>query len=329
MSISRRSFLEAATIGGVAAKTALPAEGGKLTLPTRALGRTGAKVSILAMGGGSRFLAYQDEDKALEAMNRAIDLGITYIDTAYAYGKGQSETRVGKIMKTRRKEVFLATKVPDRNGDKALATIEGSLKRLQTDQLDLIHIHMLMGEDDLAAVEAPDGVLKTLLKLRDQKVTRFIGITGHHDPFVLKAALERHDFDCTQMALNAALVGMKPGSGGMVINPAMKPSFQTVALPVATAKKMGVIAMKIFAADGLAGQATAEKLLYYSLSLPVSLAVVGMPSLQMIEENTRLARAFRPMPASEMEALANGLSTRNKMALDMYFHHHSDHYEAV
>jgi predicted aldo/keto reductase-like oxidoreductase len=329
MSISRRSFLESAAIGGAAAKTSLGAESGKLTLPTRTLGRTGAKVSILAMGAGSRFLSYQNEDKALEAMNRAMDLGVTYIDTAYAYGKGQSETRVGKIMKTRRKEVFLATKVPERDGDKALAIIEGSLKRLQTDQLDLIHIHMLMGEDDLAKIEAPGGVLTTLLKLRDQKVTRFIGITCHHDPYVLKTALDRHDFDCTQMSLNAALVGMKPGEGGMVINPAMKPSFQTIALPVATRKNLGVIAMKVFAADGLAGQAPPEKLLYYSLSLPVSLAVVGMPSLQMIEENTRMARAFRPMPAAEMEALANGLASRNKMALDLYFHHHKDHYPAA
>ncbi len=329
MSISRRSFLENAAIGGLAAKTASGAEGSKLTLPTRTLGRTGAKVSILAMGAGSRFLAYQDEDKAIEAMNRAIDLGVGYIDTTYAYGADQSETRVGKIMKTRRKEVFLATKVPERDGDKALAILEGSLNRLQTDHLDLIHIHMLMGEDDLAKVEAKGGVLNTLLKLRDQKVTRFIGITCHHDPYVLKTALERHDFDCTQMALNAALVGMKPGSGGMVINPAMKPSFQSIALPVATRKNLGVIAMKVFAADGLAGQATAEKLLYYSLSLPVALAVVGMPSLQMIEENTRMARAFKPMPAEEMEALANGLAGRNKMALDLYFQHHTDHYSAV
>jgi hypothetical protein len=100
-------------------------------------------------------------------------------------------------------------------------------------------------------------------------VTRFIGITCHRDPFVLKTALERHDFDCTQMALNAALVGIKPGSRGMVINPAMKPSSQTVALPVATRKNLGVIAMKALAADGLVGQAAPEKLLYYSLSLPV------------------------------------------------------------
>jgi hypothetical protein len=109
----------------------------------------------------------------------------------------------------------------------------------------------------------------------------------------------------------------------------MKPSFQTVALPVATRKNLGVIAMKVFAADGLVGQAAPEKLLYYSLSLPVSLAVVGMPTLEMIEQNTTMARAFKPMPKDEMEALESGLSSRNKMALDLYFNHHTDHYPAV
>jgi predicted aldo/keto reductase-like oxidoreductase len=332
MSSSRRRFLQAATAGSLAANAAFgeKTEATKGTLPTRVLGKTGVKVSILAMGGGSRFLAYGDDDKAVEAVNRAIDSGITYLDTAFAYGKGVSETRVGKVMATRRKEVFLATKVPDRNGDAAMRTIEGSLKRLQTDQLDLIHIHQLMGDDDLAAIEAPDGVLKTLLKLRDQKVTRFIGITCHHEPAVLAKALEHNDFDCTQMSLNAALVGMKPGTGGMVINPDMKPSFQTIALPVAVRKKLGIIAMKIFAADGLVGQAQAEKLLRYSLSLPgVALAVVGMPRLDLIDENVKLAKAYKPLPKSEMDSMSEQLSSKNKLALDHYFKYHQDHYDVA
>src|SRR5262249_49023206 len=181
-------------------------------LPTRTLGKTGVNVSILAFGGGSRFLMYKDEDKALEALNRAFDLGITYMDTAYGYGDGKSEERVGKVMKTRRKGIFLATKINARKGDEAQRILERSMKRLQTDQVDLIHVHSLTDENDLASVEAPDGVLKVLLKLRDQKVTRFIGITSHTDPVVLKTALERHDFDCTQMALNAARAGMKNGT---------------------------------------------------------------------------------------------------------------------
>jgi aryl-alcohol dehydrogenase-like predicted oxidoreductase len=325
MSISRREFIGTAAAAGLAAGTA----SAKGVLPKRVLGRTGAEVSILAMGGGSRFLSYEDEGKALEAMNHAIDLGVTYIDTAFNYGRGLSETRVGKIMATRRKEVWLATKIPNRKGDEAMKTIEGSLKRLQTDQIDLIHIHQLMDEDDLAAIEAKDGILNVLYKLRDQKVCKAIGITCHHNPYVLKTALEHNDFDCTQMALNAALVGMKPGGEkGMIINPDMKPSFETVALPVAQKKKLGIIAMKIYGADGLVGQAPSAKLLYYSLSLPqVALAVVGMPKMSLIEENVNLAKGYKALPKTEMSELSAALSTKNKLALDRYLQKHVDSYE--
>lgn len=324
MSISRRRFLGTTALGGLAVNSAVAAKIGKNGLPSRVLGRTGARVSILAMGGGSRFLMYKDEDKALEALNRAFDLGITYMDTAYGYGNGLSETRVGKVMKDRRKGIFLATKINKRDGDEAQRILEGSLQRLQTDHVDLIHVHSLAGEDDLQKIEAKDGVLNVLLKLRDQKVTRFIGITSHTDPNVLKMALERHDFDCTQMALNAGTVAMKDGKGSMVINEAMKPSFETTALPVAVGKKMGIIAMKVFAQEGLVGQAPLEKLLYYSLSLPVTLAVVGMPKIEYIEQNVQMAKAFKPLPKAEMEEMAQKLSAKNKTALDLFFRNHVD-----
>jgi hypothetical protein len=319
MKISRRDFLGTAAITGAVALTAADA------MPTRILGRTGARVSILAMGGGSRFLMYKDEDKALEALNRAFDLGITYMDTAYSYGNGLSEERVGKVMKTRRKGIFLATKIDARKGDDAQRIIESGLKRMQTDHLDLIHVHSLTDERDLAAVEAPDGILNVLLKLRDQKVTRFIGVTSHTDPVVLKTALERHDFDCTQMALNAARAGMRGGKNGMEPNPVLKTSFEEVALPVARQKKMGVIAMKIFAQEARVGQAPPEKLLYYSLSLPgVTLAVAGMPKFEFIDQNVALAKAFKPLPAGEMQQLSAALAGRNKIALDRYFSTHVD-----
>lgn len=329
--ITRRHLLETAALGGAAVATAAGAETTGISdkgMPTRVLGKTGARVPILAMGGGSRFLSYENEETAIAAMNKAIDSGITYIDTAFAYGGGQSETRVGKIMATRRKEVFLATKVSDRNGDKAMRTIEGSLKRLQTDQIDLLHIHSLTSPEDLAAIEAKGGVLQTLYKVREQKMARFISITCHTDPTVLKAALEHNDFDCVQMALNAALVGMKGATGGMVIAPEMKESFETVAMPVAVAKKMGIIAMKIYAADGLVGQAPARKLLSYSLSLPVSLAVVGMPKVEHIDDNVKIAKSFKALPRAEMKELSAALSSKNKLALDLYLHRHVDEYAA-
>ncbi len=265
MSISRRTFLESAAAGAVAAHAALAIEVDKKTgMPTRLLGQTGARVSILAFGSGSRWLMYKEEDKAIEAMNKALDLGITYIDTAFEYGKGLSETRVGKVLKGRggKKGLWVATKVPDRKGDDARRTIEGSLKRLGLDSLDLCHIHSLTDENDLAAVQAKDGVLQALYKLRDEKVVKNIGITSHTDPFVLKTALERHDFNCTQMALNGARVGMRTPTGQFSAGVTEKDSFQTLALPVANRKKLGVIAMKVFAQEALVGKAPIEKLIH-------------------------------------------------------------------
>jgi uncharacterized protein len=323
MSISRRRFLEASALGSLAAGPLLAGE--KTGLPTRVLGKTGARVSILAMGAGSRYLMYKDEEEALEAARKALDLGITYIDTSDDYGKDYlSQRRIGKALKGRKNGVFLATKLTNRNGDETARIVEDSLKALQLDQVDLIHIHSLTSEDDLARIEAKGGVLEQLMKLRDQKLTRFVGITSHTDPTVLKTALERHDFDCTQMALNGAMVGMKNGSGGMVPNEAMKTSFETVALPVANRKKMGVLAMKVFAQEALIAQAAPEKLFYYTLSLPVTAAVVGMPKLEHIEKNVQLAKAFKPLPKSEMEEMSGRLSERNKAALDLFFSTHVD-----
>jgi uncharacterized protein len=330
MSLSRRRFLESAALGSIAVGT-LAADsttsGTKNTLPTRVLGRTGKSVSILAIGGGSRFLQYSTDELAVAAINHAIDQGITYVDTAYGYGNGVSETRIGKVMATRRKEVFLADKFADRDGDAAERRVEASLKRLQTDHLDLLNIHSLSDDADLAAIEAPNGVLKRFLKLRDQKVVGALGITSHTDPTVLAKAIDRNDFDCVQMALNAARVGMKGSTGGMVINPDMKMSFESVALPIAVRKNMGVIAMKIYAADGLVGQATPEKLIQYSLSLPsVSLCVIGMQKLEYIDENCRIVKSFKPMPKNEMEEIGGRLSGKNKAALDYFLHHHRDEY---
>jgi predicted aldo/keto reductase-like oxidoreductase len=201
--------------------------------------------------------------------------------------------------------------------------LEGSLKRLQTDHLDLIHVHGLTTADDLAKVEAPTGVLKRLYQLRDQKVTRAIGITSHTDPDVLKAALEHNDFDCTQMALNAARAGMARPDGSFGMTP-LANSFEAIALPVANRKKMGVIAMKIFAQEGLSGKAPAEKLIRYSLSLPVSAVVIGMPKLEFIDENIATVKRFEPLPPAEMKKLSSELSMQHKAQLDRFFCNHID-----
>lgn len=320
MDLSRRQFMHAA------AGTALiaPALGAATTLPTRTLGRTGIEVSILGFGSGSRFLMYEQEDKALEALSRALDLGISYIDTAHSYGDGKSEERIGKLMPQRRKHVTLATKLSARTADGARRQIEKSLKRLQTDHLDVLHVHALAGPDDLAAIEKPDGVLKALYEAREQKVTRAIGITCHAAPEALKTALERHDFDCTQMALNAAMARMADGKGGMKATPMATGGFEELALPVAVRKQMGVIAMKVFGQEQIIGVAPIEKLLRYSLSLPVSLASLGMPRREFIETNIELARAFVPMAEPERRRLTESIAAERKVSLARFFQDHLD-----
>lgn len=326
MSFTRREFLGTTAAGSLVARSVAAAPG-QTTLPTRILGKTGARVSILAMGAGSRFLLYQEEEKAVEAVTRCLDHGITYIDTADDYGKDHlSEQRVGKAIRGRRQGLFIATKISSRHPEEARRAVELSLKALQVDQLDLLHIHSLTTPEDLAKVEAKDGVLDVVHKLRDQKVARFIGITSHTDPAVMRIALERHDFDCCQMALNAGMAAMTNGGKGrgMVPNPAMQTSFETTALPVAVRKRMGILAIKAFAQDSLIGQAPVEKLLYYTLSLPITAAVVGMPKFEHIDENARLVHDFRPLPEAEMRELSGRLSSKNKQALERFFRQHVD-----
>jgi predicted aldo/keto reductase-like oxidoreductase len=293
-------------------------------MPTRVLGRTKARVSAIGLGCGSRLLSYNDHDKAVEAINKALDNGITYLDTAYSYGNGKSETFVGAAIQGRRKGLWITTKIQERNAEKAKPIIEGSLKRLGVDQVDLLHIHGLLTADDLAAIEAKGGILELLYKLRDEKVARFIGVTSHTDPETLKTALERHDFDCTQMALNGAHAGMMNGQGGMVINPKLATSFEKLAMPVALKKKMGVTAMKVFAQEKLVGGAPIETLMRYALTLPVASAILGMPKLEQIDENARIAKAFKRLSKPDMKDLSDKLVPQYKAQLDEFFRDHVD-----
>jgi len=311
MSVSRRHFLGAAALSAVV-PTSFSASG----MPMRTLGKTGASVSILAFGGGSRFVSY-GEEKGPAALNRALDLGITYIDTCDTYGKnGESQLWIGKVLQARgRKGLWLASKVGPRKYDDFMRSLDISLKRLQVDHLDLLHIHALMGPEDLAAVEAKDGAYAAAIKAKEQKMTRFIGVSCHAFPEVLAKALDRHEFDCTQMALNAALRGQEKGATG---------SFEGTALPVALRKNMGITAMKIFAQDALVGQAAADKLIHYSMSLPVASAVIGMPKMEHIEQNIASAKAFKPLPMEEKKRMSDELSAKNRLALDHYFRNHID-----
>lgn len=291
-------------------------------MPVRTLGRTGVRVSILGFGCGSRFMAYKEEGKAVAAIHRALELGVTYFDTAASYGKGLSEEWVGKALAGRR-DVFVATKVGERKADEAMRTIEAGLKKLRRNP-DLIHIHSLAGEDDLAAIEAPNGVLRLLYRLREEKVCRFIGITCHTQPSALKTMLERHDLDCVQMALNAAMAGLGEGQGRGDSPPTRRgATFEELALPVAVRKQMGVTAMKVFAQDKLSGAAAPEMLVRYAMSLPVACAVIGMPQLEHLEANARIAQTFQPLGLEQMEELRRKLAPQSA-GLERFFRRHAD-----
>lgn len=315
--LTRREFIEKTTLT-VASASVLPtllaeAAEAKTTLPQRVLGRTGVKVPIIAFGCGSRFLMYKEEDEALKILNRVIDLGITYLDTAMDYGKGLSEMRVGKVMATRRKDVWLATKVPPsaRTYDAAMREVEQSLKRLQTAHVDLLHLHSLTTAEDLAKIEAKDGAIHALYKLREQKVARFIGMTSHTDGAVMAQAIEHNDLDCVQMAMN----------------PARALQFEELALPAAKKKNLGVILMKVTAQEKLlgagAGKAAVKDLIRYALSLPVSTAVMGMPKPEFIEENVAAVQAFKPLSAAEMDKLRKQVEPQ-RTSLERFFTHHRD-----
>lgn len=320
--LTRREFIEKSSLT-VAAASVLPAANevpatetvaaaAKKRLPQRTLGRTGAKVSILAFGCGSRFLMYKDEDEAMRILNHVIDSGISYLDTAMDYGNGESETRVGRVMKTRRKEVWLATKVSQRarTYDEAMRLVEQSLKRLQTDHVDLLHLHSLTDEADLARIMAKDGAIHALYKLREQKVARAVGMTSHTDGAVMAKAIEQNDLDCVQMAMN----------------PARALKFEELALPAAKKKNLGVILMKVTAQEKLLsgpGQANIDALIRYALSLPVTAAVVGMPRQEFIDHNIAAARAFKPMTADEMNKLRVQVAPA-RVSLERFFYHHYD-----
>ena len=315
--ITRREFIEKTTLT-VASASVLPSVlesevEAKNRLPQRVLGRTGVKVPIIAFGCGSRFLMYENEDEAVRTLNHVIDSGVTYLDTAMDYGKGLSETRVGMVMKTRRKEVWLATKVTPsaRTRDEALGEVEKSLKRLQTDHVDLLHLHSLTTDEDLQKIEAKDGAIRALYELREQKVARFIGMTSHTDGAVMARAIEHNDLDCVQMAMN----------------PARALQFEELALPAAKKKNLGVILMKVTAQEKLlgagAGKTGIEPLIRYALSLPVSTAVVGMPKLQFVDQNVMIAKSFKPMNASEMDQVRSQVASQ-RASLERFFLRHRD-----
>jgi aryl-alcohol dehydrogenase-like predicted oxidoreductase len=300
--LSRRRFVRT-IVGSAAAATLIGHGTGSIEafaktigdesdMPLRPLGKTGYKAKIFSLGGQATLEEPDRDDEANAIINRAIDLGVNYIDTSRVYGRGVSETYIGRVMKTRRKEVFLASKTRDRSYDGSMRSLDESLKALQTDHLDLWQLHNIRTQEDLDQIFAKDGAIKALEKARDEKKVRFVGITGHKDPFILRKGIEQYPFDSILMALNAA--------------DKHRSSFIDNLLPVAVEKKMSIIGMKVPARGKIfreGGITTMKQAMSYVLTLPVSSIIVGISNVKELEENIRIAREFRPLTDAQMKEL--------------------------
>ena len=261
-------------------------------MPERPLGRTGHNVRLLSLGGQATIEKEGTHDTSLAIINRAIDLGVNYIDTAAGYGRGISQMYIGEVMATRRKEVFLATKTRSRERDGALRDLEQSLKSLKTDHIDLWQNHNVMRDEEVEQILGKGGAIEAMLQARDQKMIRFIGITGHFDPAVLAKALQRFEFDAVLMALNPA--------------DKHRLSFIQELLPLANEKKMGVIGMKIPARGRIFKEGAITSIkdpMRYVLTLPVSTVIIGCDTVAQLEENVKIAQTFTPMSQADMARL--------------------------
>jgi aryl-alcohol dehydrogenase-like predicted oxidoreductase len=305
-------------------------------MPTRNLGKTGYKVGIFSLGGQAALEKPNNEAAAVPIIDRALDLGVNYIDTSSIYGGPArwSEQYVGKVMKRRRNDAFLATKTKERTREGSMRMLETSLKLLQTDHIDLWQLHDIGTMKDINEIFAKGGAMEALLEAHDQKIVRYLGITGHYRPDSLIEAIHRYPFDTILMAVNAA-------------DPHHY-SFSEQLLPLAVEKQMGIIGMKVPARgrilstwtpppvekqqhmwEGMViahtpGTLDMRQAMYYSLSLPVSTVIIGCDSIAQLEENVQLARDFTPLSQQQMAALTAKAEPVSKQSLFFRFYDHDN-----
>ncbi len=304
--ITRREFVK----GSVAASVTIAGAGSLLSscspqssnphnLAMTTLGATGVKIPRIALGLGSRWCAIDDEDQALDILTHALDNGLYYWDTASSYENKKngaiSEERIGKILKHRRKEVFISTKIHSRDPDEAMQQIERSLKRLQVDQLDMLKVHNCTSED-LQKIEAKGGPLEIVHRMREEGVTRFIGFSGHTEATALKHLAVNYDFDNMLMALNhwSAEKGFKR---------------QEEAMPAADKKGMGVMLMKVVRPKENDTSLEPEELIRYALSLKETDGVVlGTDSKEVVDSNVGILKNFETMSQAHMDRITARLA---------------------
>lgn len=289
--ISRRRFITQAglTVGAVSLTNSCTEQKDDTELipkemPKRCLGRTGKMVSPIGFGGGSMYYQWIPKEKDAEKIiNYAIKLGINYFDTARVYGKNQeSEIRYGKYLTPNfREQIFLTSKTSSRKYDEVMNDIEASLTNLNTDYLDLYHMHALQGKDEIDILSAKDGGYKAIQKLKEEGVIKNIGFSYHVDwNDGIKKAVDEFNPDVIMCALNALRKGPLSGSGN-----------EENLLPLAKQRDIGVVAMKVTGQNALIRKVSGKDLVHYSLSLPgVALANVGMDGYGTLESCVRVAK---------------------------------------
>lgn len=255
----------------------------------RKFGQTGREFPILSFGA-QRIVDEHNctEDEAIQIVNRAIDEGIEYFDTAPIYSDGQSEERLGKALGKRRSQVWIATKTLDRTRDGSWRSLEASLKRLQTDHVQEWRLHDVRTMEQLDACFAKDGALQALIEAKEQGVIKHISLSGHTNPSVQVEAIRRFPFESALVALSAPDHFMY--------------SFAHEFLPTANEKGLAIIGMKVIGNGRLANWY--EQALRYTWSLPISTAILGMSSMEQLENNLRVANSFVPMTEIELLELA-------------------------
>jgi predicted aldo/keto reductase-like oxidoreductase len=247
-------------------------------------------VTILGLGGEGILRTFGQEQEAISLIQRAIDLGITYFESARAYAG--SESYYGMALKERRREIFLASKSHERTADGALKHLETTLSTMKINYLDLWMIHDVRTPKDLDLIFGPKGAIKGFEAAKRNKLVRFIGISGHRNPTILSRALDLFPFDTVLMPVNPA----EPHYW----------SFLTDVLPKAQEKGIGILGMKTLSRGvviKIFGVESAESFLRFAMTQPISAAVVGCETIEQLEMNVCIARSFQPMPKRDQDVL--------------------------
>jgi aryl-alcohol dehydrogenase-like predicted oxidoreductase len=266
-------------------------------MPHRTLGGTGERVSAIGLGGWHLGLKQVDEQLSVRIVRTAIDRGINFLDNSWDYNAGASEVRVGKALQGGyRDRVFLMTKIDGRSKAEAARQLDESLRRLQTDRIDLVQHHEIIRFEDPHRVFDPEGANAALIEARRAGKIRYIGFTGHKDPLIhlhmLQVAREHgFRFDTAQMPLN--------------VMDAHYRSFARLVVPELVKENIGVLGMKSMA-NGIilkSRTVTAVECLHYALNLPTSVVITGVDRMEILDQAFEAARTFRPMSDAELQAL--------------------------